>query len=1257
MLFNTLKEASAYLAGGRGAAGPGAGHCPGQQYAAAAGEALGALQQRARELLQRLMPQNSRFLAELLVGWLLQAALTGEALMAAEVAALAQRNPGRFQRLNQRLQVGAELCSGGLAAGCRRFWLLAARATLQAQALCICAPPTPTLCVSVRCSQPDSGAGNSSGGASNGPSGGGQRFGQQRAGGPRAGPQQPGGGWQGGSRPAGGQHYAASGSPSGPQPLQQPQQPASAASSRLLALLQAFPREQQSYLLFLEACDSHRLNSHIVRCMSAKLQAAMQQAAALPAAGLAAGTLGELMLGACTLARYLCYFSSSSALDDGSGGPAGGSSGDSSGRLGDGAALLAAAHPAGVDVGAALAAALQRGQLLLVLPWLLQYLGLAAALDKAWAERQPYAEVLLQLQQLAASPELQPSSQGFGPAALCLRLLLEECLLQAGLQPAAAAPAAAQAAAPAEQLAAHEALQLSLASPLAALVDARFMDLCCPGLEGLRRQLRASSADQEVPHGGGGGAVRQRREAPVRQVPQQQRLPQQRLPQLPRGIEAALAARQDPARLQLQQAFLAQYSTDAQLVKLRDVVNTVADVLAVNGFAAALRNVVADALPGHLQALAAAVEQVQQQEGQAGQAGQEGLAAALEQAGQACSAAASAAILQAGMAEAQRHIRRCAARAVPALLPADLPAAVAATASALAAEAAAAACAQRLVLQVGGRWPALPGMRQLCLLLLLFWRGLPRWNMDSSRAAAVRASAARGALGLAASCYPAGAPLMPCCCPAAPALQVPPVISQQVAQQLEMLRKVGPRPPPSAGAISAAEPGGGGAARQERLAAPAAPADAPGERQVHAGAEAGAGAEARTSSHQPEPEQLATQAAPAAPAAPAAATGPKPRMITAQPVAATPPPEQRPEQGRSTGAAEEQVRSERPDERGVAAAHAAAASAAVAAAWPQPCSAARAEAACSSSPGSGLPHASASPSAAAPEAAQHAEHPEAAAATEAGAAPAPAAPPAPAPAPPAPAPPAPAPAPAGAAAANPESANPEAQAAADLRASGEGAAGPEAPLPAPARCPNAAASRIAAAVAAAMGDPQLAAGLPALLSEAAGGLAAAGLGPASAGAARALLRACFGGQGSSQPAAAPAAAISIERLEELLVALLDMVAARSAAFGEDPGAAGGRGRAAAAPSYVQAPGLRAGGALQLLLRLCAALVRGYLEQSFRPGRVWLRAPGGAGERLLPLAMTKLPARVMRVANEAAELQVLTAVRTALQDATQGCMHG
>jgi hypothetical protein len=111
LLFNILKEASAHLGARAGSAAAVAPQAA-TPTAVAAAEALSALQQRSRELLQRLMPCNLPFLAELLVGWLLQAALTGESVMAAEVAALAQRDLGRFQRLNQRLQVGA--VAGGL---------------------------------------------------------------------------------------------------------------------------------------------------------------------------------------------------------------------------------------------------------------------------------------------------------------------------------------------------------------------------------------------------------------------------------------------------------------------------------------------------------------------------------------------------------------------------------------------------------------------------------------------------------------------------------------------------------------------------------------------------------------------------------------------------------------------------------------------------------------------------------------------------------------------------------------------------------------------------------------------------------------------------------------------------------------------------------------------------------------------------------------------------------------------------------------
>lgn len=151
---------------------------------------------------------------------------------------------------------------------------------------------------------------------------------------------------------------------------------------------------------------------------------------------------------------------------------------------------------------------------------------------------------------------------------------------------------------------------------------------------------------------------------------------------------------------------------------------------------------------------------------------------------------------------------------------------------------------------------------------------------------------------------------------------------------------------------------------------------------------------------------------------------------------------------------------------------------------------------------------------------------------------------------------------------------------------------------------------------------------------------------------------CGGGNGGSSSISA---AMLIERLEAALVEQLDVVTSSS----HD---------SSSPASYISSSGARLT-PLQLLLELCTAVIRQYLQQSSRPESVWLPSRvqreagrewassssnllGGsrAGLRLLPLAMTKLPARVMRAASEAAELQVLTDVRAALQEATQGVMQ-
>jgi hypothetical protein len=137
----------------------------------------------------------------------------------------------------------------------------------------------------------------------------------------------------------------------------------------------------------------------------------------------------------------------------------------------------------------------------------------------------------------------------------------------------------------------------------------------------------------------------------------------------------------------------------------------------------------------------------------------------------------------------------------------------------------------------------------------------------------------------------------------------------------------------------------------------------------------------------------------------------------------------------------------------------------------------------------------------------------------------------------------------------------------------------------------------------------------------------------------------------------------IERLEAALVEQLDVVTSSSH---DSSGPA----------RYISSSGAHLT-PLQLLLELCTAVIRHYLQQSSRPESVWLpsrvhresgrefassssgsslESGSRAGPQQLPLAMTKLPARVMRAASEAAELQVLTDVRAALQEATQGVLQ-
>lgn len=63
------------------------------------------LAESAPRLVRQIMEQNLPHFARLFTAVVLQAAAAGEALLDKELTDLAQRNPAKFSRLNQRMQV------------------------------------------------------------------------------------------------------------------------------------------------------------------------------------------------------------------------------------------------------------------------------------------------------------------------------------------------------------------------------------------------------------------------------------------------------------------------------------------------------------------------------------------------------------------------------------------------------------------------------------------------------------------------------------------------------------------------------------------------------------------------------------------------------------------------------------------------------------------------------------------------------------------------------------------------------------------------------------------------------------------------------------------------------------------------------------------------------------------------------------------------------------------------------------------------
>ncbi|EFN50777.1 expressed protein [Chlorella variabilis] len=413
------------------------------------------------------------------------------------------------------------------------------------------------------------------------------------------------------------------------------------------------------------------------------------------------GGLSERVAAVSTLAMFLGYLTFTRAGYAGSGSAGAGSS------EADSAAPAAAGL---VDVAAtveAAAAASEGGPLAWALPWVVRYLWFLPW--DAEAVRAPYFRCLLaRLAALHGSAELQPQQAHFSLAAFCLRSVLDDFAERVGPDIMPTAPGSSGSSSSSAGGATCPALS-SLAA-VDGLLDSRFLHLCCPTLEHSRQLFAAS--------GGGGGGLQQQ---------QQARRVKKIRPTAPSGAAAARTALQggvaaalqqdasrDLLRLQLQRAFLEQYSTDEHKVKLRDVVDYVSDILAYNAASSAASAQLlpaGDAIAAQLKEAAAAVAaESQQQHQQARETGGEEAAAPsmlhpsvrlyLEALAEQLIAAHTTNVLQAAQADAEERIRATAVQAMAALTAPELGAAVIGTAASVVAEAAASAVQQRLRSQV-----------------------------------------------------------------------------------------------------------------------------------------------------------------------------------------------------------------------------------------------------------------------------------------------------------------------------------------------------------------------------------------------------------------------------------------------------------------------------------------------------------------------------------------------------------------------------
>ncbi|KAF6264178.1 hypothetical protein COO60DRAFT_1457746 [Scenedesmus sp. NREL 46B-D3] len=275
------------------------------------------------------------------------------------------------------------------------------------------------------------------------------------------------------------------------------------------------------------------------------------------------------------------------------------------------------------------------------------------AFNPSVASHASVAAALQQLQLLQALPCMSPTHGDFGRLPACLSSCLAGCqLLQdAGSwssQQHDAGTASQQQQQPAclgDLSPAASQLLCRVVADGSAFVDDAFWTVCSPGLQQLTGLLAESSAEATRQQqqgrgnqpadsraardpnssaasaaGAGEACAGSRRAATCKQgaLPAAANSSAPALGAPPQCLAAALAAVGDPMAQQLQQAFIAQYSTDDNPVKMRDVLSLVNSILCANSLALALSEGVPGVLQQHLEAMQ---QQVTQQLAPAGQGG------------------------------------------------------------------------------------------------------------------------------------------------------------------------------------------------------------------------------------------------------------------------------------------------------------------------------------------------------------------------------------------------------------------------------------------------------------------------------------------------------------------------------------------------------------------------------------------------------------------------------------------------------------